>query len=229
MIDRKTIGQPVLTAMVELNGREAYEALGQKIWSYPRLLPVPDTVVTYDRLVIREWFREISIFPELILVVGNDIELGGYERAKNHVLGYSLGIGLYHNSLVRECEQKGGTARDIQINRWYQYYTGGTKVQSSFLHTPDEIKDIRMLKLEMTIDRIGTWTFDIANIMFDGEYLLRTVSRLTPFKKYDIICLGPVSKPIQVPDDFRFKDGDYIKVSGKPFEELLVPVVEKRK
>lgn len=228
MKNRKDIGQPILTALVELNGKEAYEDLGQKIRTYPRLLPVPDTVITYDKLIIQEWYKEVSIFPELIMIVGSDIELGGYERTKNHILGYSLGIGLYHNSLVPESESKGGSARDIQINKWYQFYTGGTKVQSENMYTLDELQDIRKIQLEMTIGGIGSKFYDLKNIMFDGEYLLRIASRLTPFKKYDVICLGPVAKPVEVSDEFRFKRADCIKVSGEPFGEFVVTISDKR-
>jgi len=83
MISRKNIGQPVMTALVELNGKEVYEALEQKIRTYPRLLPVPDTVVTYEKLIIQEWYKEISIFPELFMIVGNDIESSTISKCIN--------------------------------------------------------------------------------------------------------------------------------------------------
>jgi hypothetical protein len=226
MISRKKIGLPIMTAIVELNGKEAYEALGQKIRAYPRFLPVPDTVVTYDKLIIRDWYEDISIFPECIMILGNNIELGEYNKVQNPILGYGIGIGLYHNSMVSQC--KGGTPRDIQINKWYEYYTAGTKVQREYYRPVDQVPDIRKINLEISIDGITSKSYQHSNIMFDESYILEHMSKYTPFKKYDIICLGPVAKPVEIPNEHRFKSGDSIKVSGEPFGEFVIDIEDRR-
>jgi hypothetical protein len=61
MISRKKIGLPIMTAIVELNGKEAYEALGQKIRAYPRFLPVPEIWHGEMKMVISGLLEELMM------------------------------------------------------------------------------------------------------------------------------------------------------------------------
>ena len=71
--------------------------------------------------------------------------------------------------------------------------------------------------------------FDYSNILFDAEYILKGMTKLIPFKRYDIVCLGPAGKPLVIPDEHRFCKGDCITVSAKPFDNLVIRVNENRK
>lgn len=181
-----------LTLVGELNGRGAYEAAGRRIRPYPPFVTAPQTVAVHDELVIKPNFTDVVVYPELFMVIGEDVEIG--EGSEKAVLGYGISLGMYQNSLVDEAKTKGGTARDLSCCHWYQLQSDGTHVVGTELI---EKLDIDNCKFTLFLGERRK-VYDMEDMIWQPDKFLSEMSLLAHFRKNDIVFLGPVSAPLEL-------------------------------
>lgn len=201
-----------LTLVGEFNGECAYAAAGRRIRPYPAFVTAPQSIAKHGELVIEPHFIDVVVYPELFLVIGEDVEVGkGSERA---VLGYGISLSMYQNSLVEEAKVKGGTPRDLGCCHWYQLQSDGTHIIG------EELKEhIDICKCKLTL-RIGSEEkiYNMADMMWKPDNLLSEMSLLAHFRKNDMVFLGPVDAPMPI------GDAEKIVIKSSDFGEFAVDV-----
>lgn len=227
MFERDKLDIPVLTAIIEYNGLEACKALGIPLRNYPLFLPLPYTILkTSPELQIEKTQGVLSIHGELALIVGRDIEKGECGKARDAIAGYCMGIGIHDSSMVDSCVNP--TPRDTGINRWYGYFRDGSRIQGKDVLSKDELQNIKKISLQLTVGNFGEMTYDQGNLLYSGEDILEMMSKITPFRRGDIICLGPANAPVKLAASQIFKEGKDIVLRGEPFSKLTVKVQDNR-
>lgn len=201
-----------LTFVGELNGEGAYAAAGRRIMPYPAFVTAPQSVAKHGELVIEPHFTDVVVYPELFLVIGENVEVGkGNEKA---VLGYGVSLGMYQNSLVEEAKAKGGTPRDLVCCHWYQLQSDGTHIVGGELI---EKLDTNKCKLTLTIGNEEK-TYDMADLMWEPDKLLSEMSLLAHFRKNDMVFMGPVDAPMPIGDAKK------VVIKSNVFSEFAVDV-----
>lgn len=201
-----------LTLIGELNGEGAYAVAGRRIRPYPAFVTAPQSVAKHGGLVIEPHFIDVVVYPELFLVIKEDIAVGmGSER---DVLGYGVSLAMYQNSLVEEAKAKGGTPRDLCCCHWYQLQSDGTHIIGEELR---EQLDICKCKLALKIGNEEK-TYDMADMIWKPDKLLREMSLLAHFRKNDLVFLGPVDAPMPI------GNAQKIIIESSDFGEFAVDV-----
>lgn len=201
-----------LTLVGELNGEGAYTAAGRRIRPYPSFVTAPQSVAKHGELVIEPHFIDAVVYPELFLVIGEDVEVGkGSEKA---VLGYGVSLTMYQNSLLEEAKSKGGTPRDLGCCHWYQLQSDGTHIIGGELK---EQMDICKCKLSLTIGNEEK-TYDMVDMIWKPDKLLSEMSLLAHFRKNDMVFMGPVDAPMAIGNAER------ILIKSSDFGEFAVDV-----
>ena len=177
-----------LTMVGELNGTRAYEAAGRAVRAYPPFVTVPETVVG-DELFVKKSFVDVVVYPELFVVIGEDVGRG--QGGAESILGYGISLAMSQQSLVKQVTDKGGSQRDIGCVRWYQMQSDGTRIIGGEL-----VENLDIGKCKMTL-RLGEKevAYDMADMIWKPEKILPDMSQLARFRKYDRVFLGPVDAP----------------------------------
>lgn len=95
----------------------------------------------------------------------------------------------------------------------------------------DELKkvpDARDIKLTISSETLGTNVFDQKNLLFTPEETVKEGGRFASFAKGDIVSLGAAGKPVSVPADKKFKDGEVNTISAEGFRPLKITVSDER-
>ena len=227
-LSRSDLSQPFNMSVIDYNSPAAFEAAGQPVRTYPGLIPTPDTTITWsgERLTLLPWQRTLWLHAELVLIVGRDVAAGEGETAADAVMGYSLGLGIWDDSIVADLKR--GTTRDFGINSLYGYMADGSRRQTKAIYTPEELPRLSEITLTMHVAEHEPVTFPQGDLINDGPAVLREASRILPFYRGDVICLGSASAPLILPPDKPLPAGSEIRVEGSPFEPLMVPVDDQR-
>jgi 2-keto-4-pentenoate hydratase/2-oxohepta-3-ene-1,7-dioic acid hydratase in catechol pathway len=204
-----------LTLVGELNGSKAYKAAGRAVRPYPPFVTAPQSVAGTDELVIEKSFVDVTVYPELFLVIGKDVKRG--EGGVDAILGFGISLAMNQKSLVSEAEAKGGTARDISCCHWYQLQSDGTHIIGDELV---ENFDIGKCKLTLSVDGQEK-KYNMADMIWKPDTFLRDMSFLARFRKNDMIFLGPVDVPMSLGE---VKEDTCITVKSNCFEDLEVAV-----
>lgn len=227
-LPRSDLGQPFNMSIIDYNGAAAFAAADLQVRTYPGLIPMPNTAIAWsgERLTLLPWQRTLWLHAELALIVGRDVAADEGETAADAVLGYSVGLGIWDDSMVADLKR--GTARDFGINSLYGYMVDGSRRQAKAIYTPEELPALSEITLTMHIAGHEPVTFPQGDLINDGPAVLREASRILPFYRGDVICLGPASAPLILPSDKPLPAGSEIRVEGLPFEPLIVPVDDQR-
>ncbi len=178
-----------LTMVGELNGEGAYKAAGRRIMPYPPFVTAPQSVASQGAL-IKKSYSDVVVYPELFLVIGEDIKVG--EGSEKAVMGYGISLGMYQRSLIKDCEAKGGMPRDLGCCHWYQLQSDGTHIIGKEL-----IEELDMDGCVLTMS-IGDKEkrYNMAGMIWKPDKFLAEMSLLAHFRKNDMIFMGPVDAPM---------------------------------
>ena len=178
-----------LTMVGELNGKGAYKAAGRRIRPYPPFVTAPQSVASRGALVVKKSYSDIVVYPELFLVIGEDVKVD--EGSEKAVMGYGVSLGMYQNSLVNECQTKKGMPRDLGCCHWYQLQSDGTHIiGDEFL----EVLDTDKCVLTLCIGDIRK-EYNMADMIWRPDKFLSEMSLLAHFRKNDMVFMGPVDAP----------------------------------
>ena len=200
-----------LTMVGELNGKGAYEAAGRRIRPYPPFVTAPQSVASQGDLVIKPQFCDVVVYPEVFLVIGEDIEIGqGSEKA---VMGYGIALGMYQRSLANDAKAKGAAPRDLGCCHWYQLQSDATHI----IGTEIKKTDTDELKLRLCIGESET-VYDMAQMIWKPDKFLSQMSLLAQFRKNDMVFMGPV-------DAVQPLNGQKkITIKSNVFDDLIIEV-----
>ena len=227
-IDRIELGAPLNVGVIDFNGSGAFAHYGYVVRDYPGLVPSVDTAIAFagDPLVLRPWQNELHFHAELVAVIGRDVAVGEGESAKDALLGYGLGLGIWDDAPVADLRNK--VARDVGVNRAYSYLIEGSRQQGKTILISEELPALDDIELILDVPGHPVASYHQKDLILDGTRILTECSKLVGFRWGDVICLGPTDAPVVASAQGRFPPGSVIRVEGAPFPPLEIPVFDRR-
>lgn len=172
--------------MIDYNSKSSLMNSNLPVRKYPRLFPIPNTVVNSTKeFIIPAGMEDFEIYPELFGIIN-----------KNNKVDYGVNFAIWTNQLVNDCNNP--TSRDIIVNTYYGYYWDGTKLVSP-LNQMLKNNDIRKYEVELNIlikEKIEKYRFNMNKLLFSVEEVIKQMKRFIEFYEGDLIFLGRVEKGI---------------------------------
>jgi 2-keto-4-pentenoate hydratase/2-oxohepta-3-ene-1,7-dioic acid hydratase in catechol pathway len=228
-INRTELPFPSNVGILDYNGSAAFAHYGLTVRDYPGLVPSVDTAIEFageKNLVLQPWQNELHFHAELAVVIGRDVAPREGEGVVDALLGYSLGLGIWDDSVIEDLKYK--RTRDVHLARDYGYLMDGNRQQGKTIIGTDELSSLNGITLTLNIPGYPAATYPQKDLMFDGPRVIRECNKLIAFRRGDIICLGPVAAPIVVGPKDQFPPGTVIRVEGPPFEPIEITVEDRR-
>ena len=222
---RCDLPKPFSVGLVDLNGDAAYADRGTKARLYPRYMPACYSAISEDehRWVMEPWRKNMKIYPQLFFVVGKDVAAKDPDGCAGAVLGIGMGLASSDDGIAMA--SKDPVVRDKFMCYWYSLYSDNSQVLAQ-----DMRQDVSARSLKLTIESptLGKHVFDQSLLQFDPEELMKEMNCIVPFQKYDLISLGAADKPITLPADRKFADGEVITISCPELGKLEITVEDRR-
>ena len=215
---------PGSTMLIDLNSEEAFADRGDPVRKYPRLLPVPkQTIAAGTELKLPYWRKNLKMYPQLYFVMDSDALMDSDNGAEGSVKGVGIGLAFSDDGILMASKKP--SARDAHMCYWYSLYSDDSQVLSDELK---KVPDARDIKLTISSETLGTHVFDQKNLLFTPEEAVKEGGRCASFAKGDIVSLGAAGKPVSVPCDKKFREGEVITVSAEGFKPLKITVTDER-
>jgi 2,4-diketo-3-deoxy-L-fuconate hydrolase len=169
-----------------------------------------------DPLVIPRNGTKVDWEVELAVVIGKKCLYVPKERALGYVAGYAL-----HNDY---------SERSFQLERGGQWVKGKSADTFAplgpFLATPDEIPDVRKLKMWLKVNGDLRQNSSTANMIFDVAFLVAYVSEFMTLLPGDIISTGtPAGVGLGMSPPQYLKAGDIVELGIESLGESRQTVV----
>lgn len=172
--------------MIDYNSKVSLKAANLPVRKYPRLFPIPNTVVNKkDKFIIPSNMNKFELYPELCGLINN-----------KGSIDYNIGLAIWTDTLVKKCNNP--SLRDQIVNTYYGYYWDSTKM---FNLTNNNLnnKDIKNYEVELSIyiDDVDCKRYYKMNkLLFTVKEIIDQMKRFIDFHKGDLICLGRVHRGI---------------------------------
>jgi len=201
--------------MVDYNSKGSLKEVDLPVRKYPRIFPVPDTVINKNSQFIFPFnIENIELYPEFYGVID--------EKEK---INYSVGFAVWTDQLIKNCNSS--YPRDIIVNNYYGYYFDNTKIINS--NNKNLIKkNVRDYVIKLNIfneDDENIKMYDMSKLLFNVEEIINEMKRFLKFHKGDLICLGRVGKGIIINKNII---NNIIKINIKIPEIITRSIVIKK-
>lgn len=208
---RSNIARPRIQYLIDWNSKPAYEAAGEPVRSYPRMIPVPFLSFNggSERLTLQPWRANLLIYPQLWAVVGRDVAVGEGDSARDAVAGLGLGLGLLDDAILTA--SPGASPRDTSMCHWYSLYSDSCQMLSEGLVTDGPIEDVTLTASSPTL---GTVAHPLSELLFDAGEVLVQMSSLNSFTKGEWISLGAAGAPATLHEGQHFARQERLTVDG---------------
>src|SRR6266853_1562587 len=155
---------------------------------------------------------------EIAMVIGREGRHVTKERARDHILGYTL------------CNE--GTVRDWLRHGKFNVTQGKNFDKSgsigSWIVTADEIDPEQPMHLTVKVNDVVTQDDNTSNMIFSFAELIAYVTTFMTVKPADVIVTGTPVKKAPRPDPPRWlRPGDMVEVSSPQLGTLRNPVVDE--
>ena len=226
MITNTRTHDPLLVGVIDFNTEEAAVACGHTLGPYPRFLPCPSGCIGKNdkALTLQPWRRNLLFFPQLYVILLDDVPFGGLSAAQAARIGVGIGVALLDDGIVQA--SKDGEPRDNAICHWYSQFSDDSQMLS-VQYICDDL-DLRAVTLTISSETMGIHEFPQKDMRFDARAVLLGMSRLTAFASGDIITLGACVPPVAVGFDKRFGELENVIVDGGGMGKFEFTVEDKR-
>ncbi|MBC8555291.1 MAG: fumarylacetoacetate hydrolase family protein [Candidatus Brocadiales bacterium] len=220
---------PSNVGIIDYNGRGVFAHYGLVERDYPGLVPSVDTTIAFagdEKLILLPWQKELHLHAELVVVIGRDVQVREVGKSKDVLIGYSLGLGIWDNALIKDLENM--RVRDVHLNRDYGYLIDNSRQQGTEIISPGKISPLQNLSLNLFINEKKVAVFNQKELLFDGERVLRECNKLIAFRRGDIICLGPSNAPVVIDERDLFEANSTIRIEAPPFKPIEIVIDDRR-
>ncbi len=198
------VARPGKVVCVGLNYRDHALEAGLKLPAEPILfLKASNAVVgPYDDVLIPRGSSKTDWEIELGVVIGRDARyLDSPEAAGEHIAGY--------------CISHDVSEREFQIERGGQWTKGKScdtfNPIGPFLATPDEIRDVRALALQLTVNGVARQNGNSREMIFDVYFLVHYISQFMTLEAGDLISTGtPAGVGLGLKPPAYLQEGDEV-------------------
>jgi 2,4-diketo-3-deoxy-L-fuconate hydrolase len=176
------IARPSKIVCIGLNFRDHAAESGMAIPIEPVIFFKATTALAgpNDAVMIPRNGTKLDWEVELAVVIGARASYVARDRAAGHIAGYTL-----HNDY---------SERVFQLERAGQWVKGKSADTFAplgpFLATPDEIVDVRALRMWLSVNGVTRQDSSTANMIFDPETLVSYVSEFMTLLPGDVISTG---------------------------------------
>ena len=226
---RQDFPQPYDNLRIDLNSEAAYADSNMKQRPYPRLMPVPwNTVCKKSVLTLPAWRKNLTVFPQLYVITGNDIRQKESEGASaGDIAAVGFGLSIIDDGIMLASE--GGAPRDLGMCYWYSLYTDDSQVLSDDVYP---YKGVENVVLTIESETLGKASYAQKDLQFEPVSLIREAGSIVTFLKNDLITMGASAAPLHVAKDRLFKKGEVIRITAEGLADepltLLIPVNDER-
>ena len=166
-------------------------------------------------IIIPPASAQVDFEAELMAVIGKRAYCVTEEEAKSCIAGYTI----FNDVSARDYQKR--------TDQWMlgkSFDTFGPMGQA--LVTPDEVSDLYVLDLELTVNGIPQQRVNTRDMIFSVPYLISYISQVMTLEVGDVIATGTPSKLPEAAEKKRFlQTGDVVEITIEKLGTLKNPVM----